>query len=72
MSTTENTTAALSAPLTLTLDSEAVAALLRYRKAHTAFATVGHGAEEGADLYLAVERAAEELGKRVAALAPGA
>lgn len=70
MSNTENTAAALSAPLTLTLDAEAVTAILRYRQALLAFEAVGHGADEGADLFLAVERAAEELGKQVAALAP--
>lgn len=56
--------------MTVTLDVNAVAALTRYRQALSAFQAVGHGADEGADLFLAAERAAEELGKQIAALAP--
>lgn len=57
---------------TLTLDANALDALARYRQAHSAFQAVGHGSDEGADLYLASENAAEELGKQIAALAQAA
>jgi hypothetical protein len=57
-------------PMTVTLDTNAVEALSRYRQALSAFQAVGHGSDEGADLYLAAERTAEELGKQIAALAP--
>ncbi|MBA6105266.1 hypothetical protein [Pseudomonas monteilii] len=56
--------------MTLTLDSNAVEALARYRQALSAFQEVGHGTDQGADLYLDAERAAEDLGKQIAALAP--
>ncbi|WP_439126313.1 MAG: hypothetical protein ACNJA3_28505 (plasmid) [Pseudomonas rhizophila] len=56
--------------MTVTLDANAVEALSRYRQALSAFEVVGHGTDEGADLFLASERAAEELGKQIAALAP--
>ncbi|TCV62748.1 hypothetical protein [Pseudomonas fluorescens] len=56
--------------MTITLDANALEALSRYRKALSAFEDVGHGADEGAELFLATERAAEELGKQIAALAP--
>ncbi|HJH19468.1 MAG TPA: hypothetical protein K8W20_12225 [Pseudomonas lactis] len=56
--------------MTVTLDANAVEALARYRQALSAFQAVGHGADEGADLFLATEHAAEELGKRIAELAP--
>jgi hypothetical protein len=58
--------------MTLTLDANALDALARYRQACSAFQAVGHGSDEGADLYLASESAAEELGKQVAALAQAA
>ncbi|MFU5667493.1 hypothetical protein ACM7UX_31580 [Pseudomonas aeruginosa] len=56
-------------PMTLTLDAKAVEALDQYRQALAAFQAVGHGSEEGADLYLTAENAAENLGKQIAALA---
>ncbi|KPC01969.1 hypothetical protein QO021_28220 (plasmid) [Pseudomonas amygdali pv. lachrymans] len=56
--------------MTVTLDAKAVEALALYRQALSAFQAVGHGADEGAALFLATERAAEDLGKRIAALAP--
>ncbi|MHC5208765.1 hypothetical protein [Pseudomonas chlororaphis] len=58
--------------VTVALDANAVEALSRYRQALSAFEAVGHGAVEGADLFLATERAAEDLGKQIAALAPAA
>lgn len=57
-------------PMTVTLDTNAVEAPARYRQALSAFQAVGQGFDVGADLYLAAERAAEELGKQIAALAP--
>ena len=56
--------------MTVTLDAKAVEALSHYRQALTAFQAVGHGTDEGADLFQASERAAVELGRQVAALAP--
>lgn len=56
--------------VTVALDTSAVEALARYRQALSAFQAVGHGTDEGADLYLDTERAAEDLGKQIAALAP--
>lgn len=56
--------------MTVTLNESAVQTLAKYRQALLAFEAVGHGTEEGADLFLAMERAAEELGKQIAALAP--
>lgn len=56
--------------VTVTLDAKAVEALSQYRQALSAFQEVGHGTDKGADLYLDTERAAEELGRQVAALAP--
>lgn len=58
--------------MTLTLDANALDALVRYRQALSAFQAVGHGSDEGGDLYLASEAAAEELGKQVATLAQAA
>ncbi|MGN7738636.1 hypothetical protein ACTJKT_01380 [Pseudomonas sp. 22526] len=58
--------------MTVTLDANAVEALSRYRQALSAFEAVGHGTDEGADLFLATERAAEDLGKQIAVLAPEA
>lgn len=55
--------------MTLTLDANALEALARYRQALLAFQAVGHGSEEGGDLYLTAESAAEDLGKQIAALA---
>lgn len=55
--------------MTLTLDAKAVEALDQYRQALSAFQAVGHGSDEGADLYLTAENAAEDLGKQIAALA---
>ena len=59
-----------SQTVTVTLSAAAVEALSRYRQAKSTFEVVGHDAEECADLFLATERAAEELGKQIAALAP--
>lgn len=56
--------------MTVTLDTSAVKALARYRHALSAFQAVGHGTDQGADLYLDTERAAEDLGKQIASLAP--
>jgi hypothetical protein len=56
--------------MTVTLDAEAVEALSHYRQALSAFQAVGHGSDEGADLFLTSERAAEELGRLIADLAP--
>uniref|UniRef100_UPI001C494EC6 hypothetical protein n=1 Tax=Pseudomonas sp. RW407 TaxID=2202894 RepID=UPI001C494EC6 len=59
--------------LTLTLDAEAVAALLHYRQAQAAFDVLGHAnpdEELGAELFVNAVSAAERLGKQVAALAP--
>lgn len=57
---------------TLTLDAKAVEALDQYLQALQAFQAVGHGTDDGANLYLAAERAAEDLGKRIAVLAASA
>ncbi|GLF10561.1 hypothetical protein [Pseudomonas aeruginosa] len=65
MPTMKNTQA-----MTVTLDAKAVEALSQYRQALAAFQAVGHGTDEGAALFLASERAAEELGRQVEALAP--
>ncbi|NNB33892.1 hypothetical protein [Pseudomonas fragi] len=56
--------------MTVTLDAEAVEALSHYRQALSAFQAVGHGTDEGADLFLTSEKAAEELGRLIADLAP--
>ncbi|MGV8486350.1 hypothetical protein ACV34S_21775 [Pseudomonas aeruginosa] len=59
--------------LTLTLDAQAVAALLEYRRAQAAFDVLGHSdpdEERGADMFFKAEAAAERLGKLVAAIAP--
>ena len=56
--------------MTVTLDAQAVEALSHYRQALSAFQAVGHGSDEGADLFLTSERAAEELGRLIADLAP--
>lgn len=57
--------------LTLTLDAQAVAALVEYRKAQAAFDAVGHdGSDLGVELFVKAEGAAERLGKIVSALAP--
>lgn len=56
--------------LTVHLDDQAIEALKRYRHAQFAFDAVGHGGKNGAELFLAAEKAAEHLGKLIAALAP--
>ncbi|QCI13093.1 hypothetical protein E6B08_17705 [Pseudomonas putida] len=53
----------------MTLDAKAAEALSRYREALSAFQAVGHGTDEGADLYLSAERAAEDFGRQIAVLA---
>ncbi len=54
----------------LCLDESAVEALARFRQADAAFKAVGHGSEEGANLYLDAECTAQDLGRKVAALIP--
>lgn len=56
--------------MSVVLDGKAIDALARYRKALAAFEAVGHEGEKGAELFLASERAAEDLGRLVAALSP--